>query len=165
MRGNKTIVGAIVTLVVAAMVATGAVAAPTATTDDAGNQLAGTWRVIVNRPAPLPALDSLQVFTADGSVIEAANDSATRTAAYGSWKRVDGRLYAASAVFFRFDPQTGAHVATQKIDRTIRLSADGQSWVAIARATLFDLNGNVIASFRVPSSGERMPVDRIAEEP
>ena len=50
-----------------------------------GNQLAGTWRVTVNRPAPQPAITSLQVYTADGSVIEAANDGNARSAGYGSW--------------------------------------------------------------------------------
>jgi hypothetical protein len=163
MSGKRSSLAALV--LVTAVVATGAVASAGAGTGEDGNQLAGTWEVTVNRPAPLPALASLQVFTGEGSVIEAANDSATRTAAYGSWERVEGRLYAASAVFFRFDPQTGAHVATQKIDRTIRLSSDGQTWAAVAVATLFDPSGNVIASFRVPSTGERMPVDRISEEP
>jgi len=60
------------------------VASAGASTADAGNQLAGTWTVTVNRSAPLPPLTSLQVFTSDGSVIEMANEwQATRTANYG----------------------------------------------------------------------------------
>jgi hypothetical protein len=136
-----------------------------ASADNSGNQLAGTWRVTVIRPAPLPPLASLQVFTRDGSVIEAANDSAARSASYGSWERVDDRLYAATGVFFRFDPQTGAAIGTLKVDRNIRLAADGQTFTAAAVATAYDTAGNVVFSFKVPSTGERMGVDRIPDLP
>jgi hypothetical protein len=133
---------------------------------DAGNQIAGTWRVIVNRPAPLTPLISLQVFTSDGSVIENANEPpTTRTESYGVWERIGGRLYAASAEMFRFDPQTGAQVGTHKINRTIRLSQDGQTFTHVARATLLDLSGNVVTSFLVRATGVRMRVERIPEVP
>lgn len=148
-----------------AAIAFGAVRTAGASSESAGNQLAGTWRVTVNRPAPLSAITSLQVYTSDGSVIETANDIGSRSASYGSWERVEGRTYAASAVFFRFNPQTGAQVATHKIDRTIRLSDDGQTFTAVAHAVTYDMGGNVIADLRVPSTGERMPVDRISEQP
>lgn len=151
-------------LVVAATVGSGTIGAAPA--GSSANDLAGTWVATVNRPAPLPPLTSLQTFTNSGGVIEMANESpATRTAAYGAWQRVEGRLYAASALFFRFDPQTGAHVRTQKIDRTIRLSEDGQTFTQVARATIYDLNGNVVATARVVGTGERMPIERIPDEP
>jgi hypothetical protein len=144
----------------------GTAASAGASSGDAGNQLAGTWIVTVNRPAPLPPLTSLQVFTSDGSVIENANEaSASRTESYGTWDRVQGRLYAASATMFRFNPQTGAHVATMKINRNIRVSEDGQSLVQAARATTYDLDGNVIASFPVVAAGERMDVEHIPDQP
>jgi hypothetical protein len=126
-----------------------------------GNQLAGTWRVTVNRPAPQPAITSLQVYTADGSVIEAANDGNARSAGYGSWERVNGRTYAASSTFFRFDPATGAPVGSTKLDRTIELSPDGQTIGVITHVVVYDVNGNVIGDVRVPATGERYPVDRI----
>jgi hypothetical protein len=145
-------------------VASGAIAS--GGSGDAGNQLAGTWNVTVNRPAPLPPLASLQVFTSEGGAIEMANEwQATRTAQYGSWERIGGRLYAATGVIFRFDPQTGAHVATMKINRTIRLSEDGQRFTQAARATTYDLAGNVTASFPVVATGERMQIERIPDTP
>jgi hypothetical protein len=154
---------ALVALVVAT--GTGAIAAAGENTDNAGNQLAGTWNVTVNRPAPLPPLASLQVFTADGSWIEMANEpQATRTAQYGTWERINGRLYAASGVIFRYDP-AGAHVATMKINRNMRLSPDGQTMTVAARATTYDLHGNVLSSFPVRATGERMKVERIPDEP
>jgi hypothetical protein len=155
---------ALVALVVAT--GTGAIAAAGENTDNAGNQIVGTWNVTVNRPAPLPPLSSLQVFTSDGSWIEMANEpQATRTAQYGTWERIDGRLYAASGVIFRFDPGTGAHVATMKINRNTRLSPDGQTMTVAARATTYDLNGNVLSSFPVRATGVRMKVERIPDQP
>lgn len=147
-------------LVIAA--ATGAVAA--AGSGDAGNKLTGAWTVTVHRPAPLPPLASLQLFMDDGAAIEMANDgSATRTPQFSAWERVGGRVYAASGVFFRFDPQTNAHVATVKINRTITLSEDGQSYAQVARATTYDLSGNVISSFPVTATGHRLQIERLPE--
>ena len=83
----------------------------------------------------------------------------------GSWGRVRGRLYASSGSFFRFNPETGAHVGFYRINRTIRLSDDGQSFKAISRVQILDLAGNVVTSILSPASGERMRVERIAEEP
>ncbi len=162
MTRKPTLLRILMVLALAA-VAIGAVHSASASSDDAGNQLAGTWRVVVNRPAPLSPIVSLQVYTGDGSVIETANDTGARSASYGAWERVNGRTYAASGVFFRFDPQTGVQVATHTIDRTIRLSADGQTFAAVAHAVTTDMNGNVIADLRVPSTGERMQVERITD--
>jgi hypothetical protein len=164
MRNRK----AVVALLATAAIAAGAVS--TASGDDsngsAGNQLAGTWRVTVNRPAPLPPLTSLQIFTDDGSVIEDASEwSATRTPAFGSWERIEGRLYANTTVFFRFNPQTGALLGSQKISRTIRLSEDGQSVAIVARVSVLDPDGNVLATFPAAASGTRMPVERIPDQP
>ena len=124
-----------------------------------GKQLAGTWAVTVNRPAPLPPLASLQVYTDDGSMVESGNDSASRSPQYASWERVGGREYAVTGVFFRFDPQTGAFVGKQKINRTIDLSQDRQSFTFQGRATVYDANGNVVANVPVSGSGQRLQVE------
>jgi hypothetical protein len=155
---------ATMTMVAAAIVS--ATAGAGSGEDSSRNRLAGTWTVTVNRPAPLPPLRSFQVFTDAGSVIEMANESpATRTASYGSWERVQGRLYAATTVFFRFNPQTGAYLGTQKINRTIRLAQDGETFTHVARVTVLDPDGNVLASFSASASGERMQVERIPDQP
>jgi hypothetical protein len=162
---TKKLLWAIALIALVVATGAGAIAAAGENTDSAGNQLAGTWNVTVNRPAPLPPLASLQVFTSDGSWIEMANEpQASRTAQYGTWERINGRLYAASGVIFRYDA-TGAHVATMKINRNMRLSPDGQTMTVAARATTYDLSGNVITSFPVRATGERMKVERIADEP
>ena len=150
---RKLLLVSTLTVLAFVAIAVGAVRSAGASDGDAGNQLAGTWRVTVNRPAPLSVITSLQVYTGDGSVIETANDIGSRSASYGAWERVEGRTYASSGLFFRFDPQTGAQVATHKIDRTIQLSADGQTFAAVARAVTYDMNGNVIAELPRPLDG------------
>lgn len=131
---------------IAAAVTGGAIATADTASSSSGNQLAGTWKVTVNRPAPLPPLRSLQVYSRVGTMVESANDSPFRSPQYGSWERVQGHEYAATGVFFRFDSQTGGFVGKQKINRTIVLSEDGDSFTFIGRATIYDASGNVLAS-------------------
>lgn len=162
MTTKRTLLGLLVSALLASVLWTASAGA----TGDSGNELAGTWTVTVNRPAPLPPLQSLQVFTSDGSLIETANEaSASRTDQIGSWERVSGRLYAVTSMFFRFNPATGAHVATVKINKNIRVSDDGQSFTFAGRATTYDLSGNVIATVPVAAQGQRLQVERISDEP
>ena len=167
---RKKVIATLALVALVIVVAAGAAIVPAGTASNqgsSGNQLAGTWIATVNRPAPLPPVTSLQVYTDDGSFVEWGNDSsgAGRSAQFGRWERIGGRLYAGSGTFFRFNPQTGANVGSMKINRTLRLSEDGQSFTTIARVLTLDLSGNVVASFVAHSSGERMQVERIAEEP
>ena len=92
-------------------------------------------------------------------MLESADDTTARSPHYGSWERVAGHEYAATGLFFRFDPQTGAIVGKQKIDRTIKLADDGQSFTFHGRSTLDDGSGNVLASVPVSGSRERLQVE------
>ena len=109
MRRTKLSLSIAAAVVVALAIAGTVVATGSAgSAQSAANQLAGTWQATVNRPAPLPQLQSLQIFTSDGSAIEMSNEwPATRSALYSSWERVSGRQYAATGVHFLFNPQTG----------------------------------------------------------
>jgi hypothetical protein len=130
-----------------------------ATSESSGNQLAGTWNVTVTRPAPLPAVSSLQVYTAQGSMVESGSDGVSRSPQYASWKRIGGREYAATGIFFRFDPQTGAFVGRMKINRTIELAEDGQSFTFRGSSTILDANGHVVVSVSASGSGQRLQVE------
>ena len=142
--------------------ATSAVAEPRAVSS---NTLTGTWNVTVNRPAPLPALKSVQVFTSGGAMIEMANESqASRTAQYGAWERIDGRLYAVSGLFYRFDPQ-GKFAGTTKINRTVELGPDGNTIQYISRVSVYDASDHLVQNVVAKASGVRMPVERISDVP
>ena len=150
---------AIATVFAVIAVGGGVIATAGATNQSAGNTLAGTWTVTVNRPAPLPPVTSLQVYTDEGSMIESGSDSVSRSPQYASYERVRGREYAMTGLMLRFDPQTGAFAGQMKINRTIDLAQDGQSFTFQGRATTYDANGNVVASFPVSGSGQRLQVE------
>jgi hypothetical protein len=156
---KRKLIAALASGVVAVAVAVAAIGTAGATSNRSGNQLAGAWSVTLKRPAPLPPLASLQVYTRPGSMVESGNDTASRSPQYGSWKQVAGRKYAATGVFFQFDPTTGAFLAKAKINRTIKLSNDGRSLTFQGRATVYDANGKVVASFPVSGSGQRLQVE------
>jgi hypothetical protein len=166
MKKARTVLAAAALIVLTALVAV----AVTATTGIAGtpskpDQLTGTWNVLLERPAPLPPLKSVQVFTSSGGVIEMANESpAGRTAQYGAWERTRGRLYAASGIIYQFDPK-GNFVATAKINRTIELGPDGNTFKHIARVSIYDTKDHLVTSFVARASGVRMPVERISDVP
>ena len=65
----------------------------------------------------------------------------------------------------RFNTQTGAHIGFTRIDRTIRLSDDGESMAVVGRVRFLDLDGNVLSTVIVRTSGERMQIERIPDEP
>lgn len=165
MTTRKALLAALVAAVSVGAVAVGTTSTAGASGVDSGNALTGAWRATINLPDPQADLQSLQVFAPDGGFVEMSTEpQASRTAQYGSWERIGGRLYAATGIVFRFDP-SGAHVATMTINRTIRLSRDGQSMEWVARVTVRAPNGAVLQSFPVTSSATRLPVERIADEP
>ena len=84
---------------------------------------------------------------------------------YGSWERIDERLYAATGVHFLFNPETGAYVGTRRINRTVEVSHDGQTFKLVAKVTTFDTSGNVLGTFTVSGTGQRLQVERIPEQP
>ncbi len=156
---NRTKLRAAIAAVFAVIAVAGVIATAGAAHKHAGKQLAGTWTVTVNRPAPLPPVISLQVYTDEGSMVESGSDSVSRSPQYASWERVGRREYALTGVMLRFDPQTGAFAGQMKINRTIDLARDGQSFTFRGRATSTDANGNVVASFPVSGSGQRLQVE------
>ena len=165
MSRKRVIATLAVVAVVIVLMAGAAIAPAGGASNSHGNQLAGTWIVTAQRPAPLPPFTVHQTYTKGGSFLGFASDNGARSPEFGSWEHVGGRLYASSGSFFRFNPQTGGPVGSVKINRTLRLSDDGQSFKAIGRVMILDLDGNVVTSFLAPLSGERMQVERIADEP
>jgi len=153
-------------IVLTATVAVGASSQAGASNRYTGNTLVGAWTVNVVPPAPRTPVTSLQIYTRDGSVIESGSDgSASRSPAYGTWERIEGGLYANTTVFFRFNPTTGAFIGSLKVSRTISVAPDGQSFAGVARVTVLDPDGNVLGSFPVTATGQRMQVERIADLP
>ncbi len=136
-----------------------------------GLQLDGTWMVTVTRVNPPPGLaptfKSLMSYARGGVMIETSNTGTTRRgAALGQWERIGNDLFATSMWLFRFDPATGASLGTQEIDRTVRLSADGESFTAVAVVHLFDPDGNPVGdALHATEVGTRLAINRNPDQP
>ncbi|HEV2786220.1 MAG TPA: hypothetical protein VGV67_07535 [Solirubrobacteraceae bacterium] len=156
----------VVTLIVLTATAIGAISASAGSRggpNHGPNQLVGSWIVSVDRGPALPALKSLQTYTRGHGVVETANGGATaRSASHGAWERVDGRQYATTNVFFRYDPATGAYLGTVKLRHTLELSPDGQSFTGFSVPEFRDPAGNLLPgsnSRRDAVAGERIHVE------
>ena len=111
MTRNRSLIAVVAVTTAIVMSVAGAITASAGgRAESPANQIAGTWDVTVDRAEPLSDLKSLQTFTGDGSIIEIANvGTALRSPSHGAWERLDGRRYASTMVFFRYDPQSGAY--------------------------------------------------------
>ena len=106
------------------------------------------------------------VFNRGGTAVETSSEPpGTRSAMLSTWKHLGGRLYAATGEHFLFNPQTGALQGTRKINRTIEVAPDGQSYATVARVTTFDPQGNVVATFVARASAQRMQLEPIPDLP
>jgi hypothetical protein len=165
MKKVRTLLATAALVVLATLFGAGAMAT-SASADpglQTGHQLTGTWNVTVEGGAR--ALKSVQVFTSSGQMIEMATEpQSSRTAQFGVWERTEGGLYAATGVFYRFDPK-GNFVGTTKINRTIELGPDGNTFQHIARVGIYDPNDKLVQSVVARGSGVRMPVERISDQP
>ena len=170
---SKRIAIAIACLCVVATVvaAAGFSKASSAASSAEGLQLDGTWMVTVTRvnppPGVAPTFKSLLSYARGGVMIETSNTGTTRRgAALGQWERIGNDLFATSMWLFRFDPATGASVGTQEIDRTMRLSADGESFTAVAVVHLFDSDGNPVGDvLHATEVGTRLAINPNPDQP
>lgn len=129
--------------------------------------LVGTWDVTLTLPGPTGPTTGrvLATFEDSGTTVESAALPGTlRGASHGVWERIDRRLFAVTRVFFRFE--NGVFAGTTKVNATVRVSADAESFAAVSVSELRGPAGNVITSgLRGTAVGTRMHVERIADVP
>ena len=128
--------------------------------------LVGTWEVTLSVPGAPPGR-VLATFNMDRTTVEsAAAPPATRGSSHGVWKEIGSNLFAVTRVFFRFNPQTGAFLGTQKVNATVRVAADRRTFAAVSVSEQRDPAGNVVASgLRGTAQGVRMEVELIPDRP
>jgi hypothetical protein len=169
MTRNRSVVAAITLFALTVMVATAAVSASAAKTPpkaSAGYALVGTWDVTLSLPGQPPGR-VLATFSGDGSTVEsAAAPPALRGASHGAWERIEPYLFAVTRVFFRFNSQTGAFLGTQKVNATVRVASDGETFSAVSISEQRDPAGNVVlAGMRGTAAGTRIHVEQIPDRP
>jgi hypothetical protein len=167
MTSKRPVIGTSAAIVLAVVVAVGAISASAGNEragDSASPKLVGSWMLTVDRGPSLPPLKSLQSYSGGGTVVEIANGGATvRSPSHGAWKRIGNRKYGSTAVFFRYDPVSGAFIGTLKLRHELELAPDGQSFSGVAVGELRDANGNLL-----PGSNTRkdlVTAERINVEP
>ena len=159
MIGKKTILGVIALLALTALVFAGAISA---SSKDGGNehgrnQLVGSWELNVDR-SPLPPIKSMLTCTSDGTVVETGS-LATRGPSHGAWEQLTKHQYAVTHVFFRFDA-TGTFLGTQRINETVDMAEDGESYSSVAISYLYDTAGNlVVGGLRATITATRIHVE------
>lgn len=164
--GKKSVIGVIALLALTAMVAVGAISASSGDDgrEQGANQIVGSWELTVDRGPQLPQVKGMNTYTRGHSIVGTGN-LVTRGPSHGAWEHVRGRLYADTHIFFRFDP-TGAYLGTQRINETVRLARDGESYTAVAISNLYDPTGRlVVGGLRATITATRIHVERIPDQP
>ena len=132
-------------------------------------QLVGSWLATVDRGPSLPALKSLQTYTRGHGLVETANGgNAVRSPSHGAWKRIGHGKYRTTAIFFRYDPVSGAFIGTLKLRAELEVAGDGQSFRGIAVGELRDAAGNLLPGSNIRKdvvTAERINVEPVPDIP
>lgn len=103
-----------------------------------------------------PPFKALIVFRRGGSFdVDNTQGRTTRGNIYGLWKQEAGAAFSANAVHLRYDPD-GAYAGLNKIQRSVTLAADADSFTASLKVQIFDLDGNVVGEVCPVESAVRM---------
>ena len=127
--------------------------------------IVGSWDVVVTIEGQ-PPFRALATFNADGTTVESsAHPPSLRSPAYGVWARTGPNVFSMTRLFFRFNPQTGAYLGTTKVNATVTVASDRQSFTAVSRSEMRDpAGGLVVGGLRSTAAGSRMQVGRIDDE-
>ncbi len=127
-------------------------------------KLEGTWRLQVTGrncqtgdPIPTRNVQSLQTYVRGGTLLETSNaiSSALRSTGQGVWHHKGGRRYAATFMFFRFNPD-GSFAGTTMATQDIQLSRDGEELNATVTLEVRDANDNFIFTGCATETGTRL---------
>ena len=126
----------------------------------------GTWDVTLMLPGAPPGR-VLATFNVDGTTVEsAAAPPATRGASHGVWKRIGLDLFSVTRVFFRFNPTTGAFLGTTKVNASVLVAKDRETFEAVSISELRDPAGVlIVGGLRGSASAVRVHVEEIPDRP
>ena len=123
------------------------------------HSLDGTWDISVTvlncqTGALIRTVNSLQMFSHDGSLTETAN-TATRGGSVGKWTHVDGNTYTTQFWFYRYNPDGTFKSMAEGLNK-VQLSGDGTHFTASGTVTDYDATGNVISVGCVTHAARRL---------
>jgi len=132
----------------------------------AGYAIVGTWDVTLSFPGQPPGR-VLATFANDGTTVESpAVPAALRGASHGVWERIGPYLFSVTRVFFRFNPQTGALLGTQKVNATVRVAQAGGTFAAVSISEQRDPAGAlIVGGLRGTAQASKLEVEQIPDRP
>lgn len=162
----KRVFTTVVALVAVGVIAAGAGSAARADDEPRSRALVGTWDVTLQLPGAPPAR-VLATYNDDGTTVEsAAAPPATRGSSHGVWERVGRDLFSVTRIFFRFNPQTGAFLGTTKVNASVRVASDGETFEAVSISELRDPAGTlIVGGLRGTATAARVHVEPIEDRP
>jgi hypothetical protein len=114
--------------------------------------LGGVWNAQVTlKPGcgsfTLPPFEARHMFNADGTLASTDNTPQPGNGpGFGTWQYMGGRNFAAHFEFYFFNPTTGAWAGTAKINLTITLGTDGNSFTANIAFARYGTSGALLVS-------------------
>jgi hypothetical protein len=114
--------------------------------------LVGAWNAQVTLTPCVgspPPFEARHIFNVGGTLASTDNQPGTNPSgfrngpAFGTWQYMGGRQFAAYFEFYFFNPD-GTWAGYAKINLTITLAADGNSFHGDIKSQRFDTNGNMI---------------------
>ena len=114
---------------------------------DAPARLVGVWHIsgqpvncATGQSLPVPPITGIIAFHAGGTSTESAPSVTPRTPGLGTWQRVGGHQFKATATVLNFDVN-GFSTGSLVVRRTITLVKEGSSFTAVTRTTITDASG------------------------
>ena len=135
--------------------------APGVSATPRGAALIGVWdsRVTLTdcNGQTLAAFRATEMFHVGGTLSSTDNTPPTMHGpGFGTWQLLQGRSYAAPFQFFNFNTD-GSFAGVQKIQRTVTLSSDGNSYRSVVNFETYDPNGNLVFSGCGSEDATRVP--------
>ena len=120
-----------------------------------GPTLVGAWEVTASRTRGVGK--NLLTFSSDGTFFRSGDTHPVLSGAHGAWKRVGPNVYEASYVAFSFDA-AGKWTGVNRNNLQLTLGADGNEFTGTVKASIRDLDDNVLRTGSVTLSGKRIQV-------
>ena len=150
----------LLSLVVAALVAGCAAPASTVARQgaaaDASRGLVGAWIITADRARGVGK--NLLTFSSDGTFFRSGDTHPVYSGGHGAWKRVGDREFDATYIAFNFD-QTGKWIGSNKVRIHIVQGSADNEFTAATKATVLDLQDNVVRTSEGRLAGKRIQVE------
>lgn len=123
---------------------------------EADRGLVGAWIITANRTRGVGK--NLLTFSSDGTFFRSGDTHPVYSGGHGAWKRTGDRAFDATYIAFNFD-QTGKWIGSNKVRIHIVQGPADNEFTAATKATVLDLQDNVVRDVEGRLVGKRIQVE------